>query len=136
MFVPYRFSKRTPAQDHLEMTERSIVADLMAVIAERKVHPPVERSYVVSLLQGGDAKIGAKIAEEAAEVVDTALEPGPDGRAHLIREVADLLFHTMVLLGHHDISWSEIEAELARRFGVSGIAEKEARTTPPRNPES
>jgi phosphoribosyl-ATP pyrophosphohydrolase len=109
------------------MPESSIVAALMAVIAERKAHPPAERSYVVSLLQGGVPKIGAKIVEEAGEVVAAADEAGDDGRAHLVHEVADLLFHTLVLLGHRDIPWSDVEAELARRFGVGGIVEKESR---------
>ncbi len=105
----------------------SIVASLMAVIASRKAAPPADRSYVVSLLNGGVPRIGAKIVEEAAEVVEAADEPGDAGQAHLVHEVADLLFHTLVLLGHKDIPWSSIESELARRFGVSGITEKEAR---------
>ena len=109
------------------MPETSILPALMAVIAERKAHPPAERSYVVSLLRGGVPKIGAKITEEAGEVVAAAAEPGEAGRAHLVREVADLVFHTLVLLGHHDIPWDDVEAELARRFGVSGIVEKESR---------
>jgi phosphoribosyl-ATP pyrophosphohydrolase len=97
------------------------------VIAERKANPPAERSYVVSLLSGGTSKIGSKIIEEAGEVVEAADEPGQEGRSHLVHEVADLLFHTLVLLGLKEIPWSEVEAELARRFGVSGIAEKESR---------
>jgi len=100
---------------------------LMAVIADRKANPPAERSYVVSLLQGGVAKIGSKIVEEAGEVVAAAAETGDAGRTHLVHEVADLVFHTLVLLGYHDIAWSEVESELARRFGVSGIVEKESR---------
>jgi phosphoribosyl-ATP pyrophosphohydrolase len=110
------------------MSDPSIVASLMEVIAHRKTNPPAERSYVVSLLQGGVPRIGAKIVEEAGEVVDAAAESGEAGRAHLVHEVADLLFHTLVLLGHHDIGWSEVEAELARRFGVSGLVEKASRT--------
>ncbi len=110
------------------MPESSILDALMSVIAERKANPPAERSYVVSLLHGGVPKIGAKITEEAGEVVAAADEPGPEGRAHLVHEVADLVFHTLVLLGHQEIAWSEVEAELARRFGISGITEKESRT--------
>lgn len=106
--------------------ERSMIEALLAVIADRKAKRP-ERSYVVSLLDGGVPKIGAKIIEEAAEVVDAAVEPGETGRAHLVREVADLLFHTLVLLGHTDVPWSEVEEELARRFGTSGIEEKASR---------
>ncbi len=109
----------------------TILSALEAVIAERKARPPGDRSYVVSLLQGGVAKIGAKITEEAAEVVEAADEPGVEGRAHFVHEVADLLFHTLVLLGHKDVPLAEVESELARRFGVSGITEKESRGMPP-----
>ena len=101
--------------------------DLMLVIADRKANPPA-KSYVSMLLQAGIAKIGPKITEEAAEVVEAAGEPGSEGRAHLVNEVADLLFHMLVLLGERDIPFTEIEAELARRFGVSGIDEKASRT--------
>jgi phosphoribosyl-ATP pyrophosphohydrolase len=99
----------------------------MGVILDRKLHPPNEPSYVVSLMKGGVAKIGGKIVEEAAEVVEAGDEPGPAGREHLVKEAADLVFHTMVLLGYCDIAWNEVEAELARRFGISGIAEKQSR---------
>jgi phosphoribosyl-ATP pyrophosphohydrolase len=109
------------------MAERSIMNALMEVIAERKAKPPTERSYVADLMRGGVAKIGAKIVEEAAEVVEAGDEPGDDGRAHLVREVADLVFHAAVLLGYRDLSWTVVEDELARRFGISGIVEKEGR---------
>jgi phosphoribosyl-ATP pyrophosphohydrolase len=81
----------------------------------------------VSLLEGGVPKIGAKITEEAAEVVEAAAKPGQDGADHLVREVADLVFHALVLLGSKEIPWSAVEAELARRFGISGIDEKASR---------
>ena len=109
------------------MSDPSILPKVLAVIADRKANPPAERSYVVSLLKGGVSKIGAKITEEAGEVVEAADEPGEAGRDHLVHEVADLLFHTLVLLGLKDVPWSDVEAELARRFGVSGIVEKESR---------
>ena len=111
------------------MSESSVVSDLMAVIAERKSRPPADRSYVVSLLQAGDPKILGKIAEEAAEVVAAAAEPGDEGRDHLVREAADLIFHALVLLGRHDVSWPAVEAELGRRFGISGVVEKESRSS-------
>jgi phosphoribosyl-ATP pyrophosphohydrolase len=109
------------------MEKASIVGALMGVIAERRDRPPGRRSYVVSLLEGGVPAIGAKITEEAAEVVEAAAEPGDEGRAHLVREAADLVFHTLVLLGHRRVEWGEVEAELARRFGLGGFEEKEAR---------
>ncbi len=109
------------------MAQESMMDALMQVIAERKANPPSGRSYVAALFQGGVAKIGAKIIEEAAEVVEAGDEPGDDGREHLVREVADLVFHAAVLLGYRDLAWSAVENELARRFGISGIAEKEVR---------
>lgn len=108
----------------------SIVERVMGVIASRKAEPPAERSYVVSLLRGGVAKIGGKIEEEARELIEAAAEEGPEGRAHFVHEAADLLFHTLVLLGSCDVAWSEVEAELGRRFGVGGFVEKEARGGP------
>jgi phosphoribosyl-ATP pyrophosphohydrolase len=109
------------------MADRSIMSELMKVIALRKANPPPERSYVVELLRGGVAKIGAKIVEEAIEVVEAGDEPGDAGCEHLVKEVADLVFHAAVLLGYRDLSWSAVENELARRFGISGIVEKEGR---------
>lgn len=98
----------------------------MAVIEDRKANPPA-KSYTTSLLVGGVSKIGAKITEEAREVVDAAGEPGDAGRAHLIYEAGDLLYHLFVLLAHREIKLEEVEAELGRRFGVSGIDEKASR---------
>ncbi len=109
------------------MPEPSIMQSLMNVIEERKRREPGDRSYVVELLRGGVAKIGGKIVEEAAEVVEAGDEPGDSGREHLVKEVADLVFHAMVMLGYRDATWDEVEAELARRFGISGIVEKASR---------
>lgn len=100
---------------------------LMAVIHERKSRDAGERSYVVDLMRGGVPKIGAKIIEEAAEVVEAGDEAGDAGRVHLVKEVADLVFHAMVLLGYRDANWDDVEAELGRRFGISGIVEKASR---------
>jgi phosphoribosyl-ATP pyrophosphohydrolase len=105
----------------------SIFARLMAVIEDRKANPS-EKSYTNRLLAGGVDKIGAKIIEEAAEVVAAAAEPGPDGRTHTVHEAADVIYHLFVLLGHREISLTEIEAELARRFGISGLDEKASRS--------
>ena len=109
------------------MSQASIMQSLMTVILERKSREPGERSYVVELMRGGVAKIGGKIVEEAAEVVQAGDEPGDVGRAHLVKEVADLVFHAMVMLGYRDATWDDVEAELARRFGIGGIVEKESR---------
>ena len=73
------------------MTNTStVLANLMAVIEDRKRNPP-DRSYTTSLFAGGVEMIGAKITEESAEVVEAAAEEGDEGRAHLIYEAGDLV---------------------------------------------
>ena len=110
------------------MSESSaILAELMRVIQERKTTRP-ERSYTTKLLDGGVEKIGAKITEEAAEVVEAAAEPDVAGREHLVREAADLIYHLFVMLALRDVPLAEVETELARRFGISGLDEKENRS--------
>jgi phosphoribosyl-ATP pyrophosphohydrolase len=104
----------------------SVVAQLMAVIEDRKRNPPA-KSYTTTLLSAGIPKIGAKVQEEAREVVEAAYEVGEPGRKHVIAEAADVIYHLLVLLAHQDVKWEEVEAELARRFGVSGIDEKASR---------
>jgi phosphoribosyl-ATP pyrophosphohydrolase len=105
---------------------KSIFAQLMSVIEDRKANPP-EKSYTTRLFSGGVDKIGAKIMEESAEVVAAAHEPGEDGKAHTTGEAADVIYHLFVLLGYRDIPLSAVEAELARRFGISGLDEKASR---------
>jgi phosphoribosyl-ATP pyrophosphohydrolase len=104
----------------------SIFARLMSVIEQRRDHPP-EKSYTTALLAGGVEKIGGKIREEAAEVVEAAGEPGQAGQDHTVREAADVVYHLWVLLAHRRITLAELEAELERRFGTSGIDEKASR---------
>jgi phosphoribosyl-ATP pyrophosphohydrolase len=99
---------------------------LEQTIAARAANPS-EKSYTSQLLAGGVQKIGAKILEEAAEVVEAAAEPGDTGREHFVREAADLVYHMMVMMQHRETSWADVEAELARRVGVSGLEEKAAR---------
>jgi phosphoribosyl-ATP pyrophosphohydrolase len=105
----------------------------MTVIEDRKANPP-EKSYTTRLFAGGVGKIGEKIIEEAAEVVEAAAEPDDAGRTHTIAEAADLIYHLFVLLGYRDIRLAEVEVELARRFGISGLDEKAARTNPSQPP--
>jgi len=102
----------------------------MNVIEDRKANPP-EKSYTTQLFRGGVEKIGAKITEEAREVVEAAQEPGDEGRQHVIHESGDLIYHLLVMLGHRDIRLEEVEAELARRFNISGLDEKAARQKTP-----
>jgi phosphoribosyl-ATP pyrophosphohydrolase len=102
---------------------------------ERTIHArakkPNPKSYTSQLLTGGVAKIGPKITEEAAEVVEAAGEPGDAGREHFIREVGDLMYHLLVLMCHKNCDLFDVEAELARRFGVSGLVEKASRNHQP-----
>jgi phosphoribosyl-ATP pyrophosphohydrolase len=107
----------------------TIFARLMALIAERKATMP-ENSYTTRLFLGGVSKIGEKIVEEAAEVVEAAGEDGEAGRQHLTREAGDLVYHLFVMLGHRDITLAELEIELAKRFGISGLDEKASRKKP------
>jgi phosphoribosyl-ATP pyrophosphohydrolase len=105
-----------------------VLHGLMDVIDDRKANPPA-KSYTTTLFAGGVEKIGAKIEEEAREVVEAAAEPGVEGQQHLVREAADLIYHLLVMLSHRDTNLSAVEAELARRFGLSGLDEKAARST-------
>lgn len=100
---------------------------LEATIRER-VGASAESSYTARLLAGGVEKIGPKVTEEAAELVEAAGEPGDDGRAHFVYEAGDLIYHTLVLLRSRGVDLAEVESELARRFGVSGIEEKKSRS--------
>jgi phosphoribosyl-ATP pyrophosphohydrolase len=110
----------------LSDAELHILARLMAVIEDRKANPPA-KSYTTTLFASGVEKIAAKIREEAEEVIEAAGEPGEAGRTHLISEAGDLIYHLFVMLGHRDVKLVEVEAEIAKRFGVSGIDEKASR---------
>jgi phosphoribosyl-ATP pyrophosphohydrolase len=100
---------------------------LEQTIAERKAAATADKSYTAKLLAGGLAKIGPKVAEEAAEVIEAAAEPGEEGRQHTIREAGDVLYHLLVLLAKRDVKLSEVESELASRFNMSGLEEKASR---------
>ncbi len=104
----------------------SVLAELMATIEDRRAHPP-PNSYTAKLFEGGVNKIRKKIIEEAAELFEAAAEPGTEGRAHVVYESADLVYHLFVLLAYHGIPLTELEQELARRFGTSGLDEKASR---------
>ena len=106
------------------MNERDdILQAVYQVILDRKQNP-AENSYTASLMRKGIDKILKKIGEEATEVV-IAAKGGT--REEIVYEASDLVFHLMVLLGYCDIPPEEIFAELRRRFGTSGIEEKNSR---------
>ena len=99
------------------------LARLAEVIAQRRAGDP-DRSYVARLFHKGNDAILKKIGEEATETVMAA----KDGdKLRLTAEVADLWFHCLVLLACHGLGPADVRAELARREGTSGIAEKSAR---------
>ena len=102
------------------------IDELERTIADRAAKPS-DKSYTTKLLAGGVEAIGAKIVEESMEVVEAASEPGEAGREHFVREVGDLVYHLMVLMRQRNCSLADVEAELHRRFGVSGLEEKAAR---------
>ena len=99
---------------------------LMETLAERAETLP-EGSYTTKLLTGGVEKIGKKIREEAEELIEAASEEGDQGRHHFVYEAGDLLYHMMVMLAWKGVSLNEVAAELARREGTSGLAEKASR---------
>ncbi len=95
-----------------------------------------EKSYVASLYEKGSPKIAEKILEEAQEFIDEALAldrnaDDPSLQKNIRSEAADLLFHVMVMLSHHDVPPSDVFEVLQARVGVSGHDEKAARTKTP-----
>jgi phosphoribosyl-ATP pyrophosphohydrolase len=96
---------------------------LEATIAARAGADP-ESSYVAKLNARGVGKIAQKLGEEAVETVIAGLGDDTDA---LVGEAADLLFHLMVLLGAKQVPLADVLAELDRREGTSGIAEKASR---------
>ena len=99
------------------------LARLERTIAERRSASP-EDSYVASLAARGLPVIARKLGEEAVEAVVAALT---DNREELVGEAADVLFHLLVLLAEKEIPLAAVMAELERREGTSGLAEKSSR---------
>jgi len=105
------------------MMRNDILGELAVILEQRKDADP-DSSYVSSLYDKGLDAILKKIGEEATETVMAA----KDGSAEqVVYEVADLWFHTMVLLAHQGLKPDDVLEELSRRFGVSGHDEKASR---------
>ena len=98
----------------------TILDMLYEMVLKRKRDPQAD-SYVASLLKGGDDRILKKVTEEAGEVL---LAVKNHNKEEIVYEVADLLFHTIVALGHCGIPVTDIQQELGRRFGQSGLKSK------------
>ena len=102
----------------------SDILDRLADILEARKHASPEGSYVAKLYAQGTDAILKKIGEEATETVMA----GKEGVAEkIIYEVADLWFHTLVLLAHKGLKPQDVLNELARREGLSGLEEKARR---------
>lgn len=96
---------------------------LAATIAARKGADP-DSSWTAKLLAMGPEKCAEKFGEEAVEAIIEAVK---GDRARLTAEAADVLYHLLVMLAARDVSLADVMAELARREGTSGIAEKARR---------
>ena len=99
------------------------LARLAATIAARKSADP-ESSWTAKLLAKGPEKCAEKFGEESIEAIIEAVK---GDRAKLTAEAADVLYHLLVMLAARDVTLADVEAELTRREGTSGIVEKAAR---------
>jgi len=100
------------------------VLDHLAEVLEQRKNADAESSYVASLYHKGLDAILKKIGEEATETVIAAKS---GDRRQIVYEIADLWFHTLVLLAQQGLGPRQVLAELERRFGTSGHDEKAAR---------
>jgi phosphoribosyl-ATP pyrophosphohydrolase len=111
------------APDTPGVVDARVLDHLNRVVAGRKGADP-ETSYTAKLFAKGPNKIAQKVGEEATEVVIAALSEGPD---KVVSESADLLYHLSVLWAQTGVAPERVWAELAARFGTSGLEEKAAR---------
>jgi phosphoribosyl-ATP pyrophosphohydrolase len=100
-----------------------VLARLYATIEARSGADPAS-SHTAGLLARGAAKCAEKFGEEAIEAIVAAAQ---GDRAALTREAADALYHLQVMLSAVGVPWTDVLAELSRREGISGVAEKAAR---------
>ena len=105
------------------MTDTTILRRLSDTIAARREADPAG-SYVAALFGAGHDAILKKVAEESAE---TLLAAKDGDKLHVVREIADLWFHCLVLLAWHGLTSDDVLAELRRREGISGVDEKASR---------
>lgn len=103
--------------------QTSAIQRLAATIASRKAADP-DTSWTAKLLSKGPEKCAEKFGEEAVEAIIEAVKGDRD---RLTSEAADVLFHLLVMLAARDVTLADVEAELTRREGRSGIEEKASR---------
>ena len=102
----------------------SAIHDLAATIAARRTADP-DSSWTAKLLAKGPEKCAEKFGEEAVEAIIEAVK---GDRNRLTSEAADVVFHLLVMLAARDVTLTDVEAELARRAGTSGLSEKASRS--------
>jgi phosphoribosyl-ATP pyrophosphohydrolase/phosphoribosyl-AMP cyclohydrolase len=125
-FSPIPFSiPETDATDPSATAWGGITRRLYEMVGDRKLHPKPE-SYVSKLLEGGADRLLKKVVEEAGEVL---LAGKNQNREEIIYEMADLWFHSLIMLGHFSIPPEDVYQELGRRFGKSGIRPDEGETS-------
>ncbi len=109
------FYRRLPEGTELGAPPPSsgVLPHLEAVIRDRQAHPRPD-SYTCQLLEAGTPRILKKVGEELVEILIAAQSEGDE---RLLSELADLAYHLLVLLAARGLSWTDVEAELARRFG-------------------
>ncbi len=104
--------------------QKQHILECIDEILEQRISANPENSYTAKLLNEGIDQILKKVGEEATETV-IASKCGEN--AAIIHEIADLWFHTIILLKYHNLTSKDVLDELEKRLGISGIEEKENR---------
>lgn len=118
-----------PVADDIAITEQIDVLHHLGEVMQQRKNASPDSSYVSSLYHKGLNKILEKVGEEAFETVLAAKDATLEDTKDLIYETADLWFHAIVMLGYFNVPPQAIVDELARRLGLSGLAEKAARAS-------
>jgi len=90
----------------------SVLQQVFAIVEDRKIHAP-EGSYTAQLYAAGETEVLKKLGEEAVEVIVAASQQTEE---RIVYELADLIYHSMVLLAMRGLTWQGVEQELARRI--------------------
>ena len=115
------------------LTDGGTILKRLSEVLQQRKEASADSSYVASLYSSGLNKILEKLGEEATETIIAAkdAESAPQNSVEhtdLVKETADLWFHSLVMLSHLNIDSDDLLKELDRRFGTSGLVEKAART--------
>ena len=127
----YGASVKTKAPDHVQ-SEQVDVLDYLGRLMQQRKSAEADSSYIASLYQKGINKILEKVGEESIDSIiaakDYAANASLENKNELIYEVADVWFHSIVMLGYFDLEPQLVLDELARRQGLSGLVEKANRS--------